>query len=58
MYSHIPPDIAGGKAMQSFYDYIQTDEIRKVFGEELVEKALKLTVGAMRMNCVNRRNVE
>jgi hypothetical protein len=45
MYSHLPPDMVGGKSMESFYEYVQTDEIRKKFGEELVQKALKLTVG-------------
>jgi len=37
--------MVGGKSMESFYEYVQTDEIRKKFGEELVQKALKLTVG-------------
>jgi hypothetical protein len=38
--------MAEGKSMNTYYEYVQTDDIRKLFGDELVAKALKLTVGA------------
>lgn len=40
----IPPDMANGKSMQLYYDYVATDEIRKFFGAELQAKALQLEV--------------